>query len=179
MKTRLSTLCALAGGLCLLTAAAAQNLSKDDAEFLKKAAEGGQAEVQAAKMAESKGASAGVKSFASEMVADHTKSGEELKALAASKGVKLPSEPSKDQASKLGRLEKTQGESFDKRYTEDFGVEAHQDMLKLMKKGAKSKDAEVKAFAEKTAPTVEHHLGMAKTLKNSGGKPVARTPAAQ
>ena len=170
MKSLLSVSCAVLASLCLVGAATAQKLSSSDADFLKKAAEGGQAEIAASKLAESKSSSAEVKAFASQMVADHTKSGEELKQLAAAKGVTLPVEPSKAQAKKLKDLESASGAAFDKRYAENFGVEAHQDMLKLVKSGTKAKDADVKGFAEKTLPTVEHHLDMGKKLKSAAGK---------
>ena len=63
-----------------------------DQSFLNKAAEGGLAEVDAGKLAQSKGASKEVRDFGAMMVADHSKANEKLKGVAARKNVKLPTE---------------------------------------------------------------------------------------
>ena len=61
-----------------------------DATFLRKASEGGFAEVQLGKLAAEKGASDDVKSFGHRMVDDHTKLNERLGAIADSMGVMVP-----------------------------------------------------------------------------------------
>ncbi len=155
----------LAGG-----AWAKDNVAHVDASFMKKAAEAGLAEVQASQLAATKAANTQVKSFAQQMVDDHTKANEELKALAASKGVDLPTEPSMAQKAKLKMLQGADGADFDKRYAESFGVKAHEDTVSLFQKEAKkAKDAEVKAWAEKTLPKLQHHLEMAKDLAKAVG----------
>ena len=136
----------------------AQQLAGTDAEFLKKAAEGGHAEIQASQIAARKAQSPDVKTFASQMVSDHTQNGQELKRVAAAKGVSLPTEPSKAQAAKIRALEGADGDAFDKAYAANFGLQAHEDMRQVMMRGAQSKDADVKAYADKTLPAVEHHL---------------------
>ena len=58
------------------------------------------------------------------------------------------------------------GEKFDKRYAESFGVKAHEDTVKLFKDAAaNAKDPEVKAFAQKTLPKLEEHLTMARSME--------------
>jgi putative membrane protein len=100
------------------------------------------------------------------MVDDHTKAGNELKALADAKGVKVPDEPSMAQKASITVLASQEGAKFDKNYSESIGVKAHEDTVKLFKKAAAdAKDADIKAFATKTLPTLEHHLQMAKELK--------------
>ena len=107
-----------------------------------------------------------------QMVDDHTKNNEELAALAKSKGVDVPTEPSLMQKGKMKLLEHSDGQDFDRRYVESMGVKAHEDTIKLFRKGAAdAKDPDVKAFAEKTLPKLEHHLQMAQELHTSmGGK---------
>ncbi len=69
------------------------------------------------------------------------------------------------QRGKLKMLSGADGEKFDKRYAEDFGVKAHEDTVKLFKNAAaNAKDADVKAFAQKTLPKLEEHLAMARTM---------------
>lgn len=140
-------------------------MPRTDANFMKQAAENGHAEVEASKLALTKATNPEVKKFAQQMVDDHTKVGEELMALASAKGVELPKEPSLVQKGKAKLLDAADGAKFDQRYVASMGVDAHEDTLKLFRKAAKdAKDAEVKAWAAKTVPALEHHLEMAKAL---------------
>lgn len=147
---------------------AKDNVAHVDAAFMKKAAENGLAEVEASRSAASKATNTQVKSFAQQMVDDHTKTNDELKALATSKGVKLPTEPTLAQRAKLKILQGSDGANFDKRYAESFGVKAHEETVSLFQKEAqKAKDADVKTWADKSLPALQHHLEMAKDLDKS------------
>ncbi|RZL09335.1 MAG: DUF4142 domain-containing protein [Rubrivivax sp.] len=149
----------------------AHKLERADVAFLKQAAQNGHAEIEGSKLALSKGTHAQVKAFAQQMVDDHTKASQELSALATDKGVELPSEPSLAQKAKLKLLAQRDGESFDRHYAESVGVAAHEDTVKLFKKAAaQAKDADVKAFATKTLPTLEQHLQHARDLKAATDK---------
>lgn len=161
---------AVALSLPLAFAVGAQNLTKHDAAFLEQAAQNGHAEVESAKVAVRKASHPDVKTFAQRMSTDHTQSGETLKALAATKGVKVSTEPSIRQRAQLKLLSAMDGSNFDKRYAEQMGVEAHEETVELFKKASvETKDADVKAFAAKTLPTLEHHLMMARQLKKATG----------
>jgi hypothetical protein len=92
MKSKSSTLLALGAALSLFVCT--QAFARSDASFMKQAAENGNAEVEASKLAQTKAKRPEVKAFADQMVTDHTKVGDELKQLAASKKVDLPTEPS-------------------------------------------------------------------------------------
>ena len=170
-QTRKATLrrLAVAGGLLAAAGAfAADSVSHADHEFMEKAAQAGHTEVEASKLAQSKGSAADVKTFAATMIEDHTKVGDELNQLAASKNVKVPAEPSLTQRAKMKLLGATSGANFDKRYADEIGVSAHQDTIALFEKEAKNgSDADVKAFATKTLPSLNHHLEMAKALQAS------------
>ncbi len=147
-------------------------LAHADAAFLKQAAENGHAEVESSKLAETKASDAKVKAFAKQMIEDHTKAGQELSTLAASKGVKVSDGPSLAQKAKIKLLGASEGAKFDAKYADQFGVKAHEDTVKLFEKAAnESKDGEVKAWASKTLPALKQHLEHAKELKASvGGK---------
>jgi putative membrane protein len=144
-------------------AAPATKLSRGDHNFFTTAAEDGMAEVELGKLAQQKGSSEQVKSFGATMVTDHTKAGDELKALAGSKGVTLPSTPGKHQKD-IDKLGKKSGADFDRDYAKHM-VDAHKKAVSLFQKTAKSSgDADVKAFAAKTLPTLQQHLEHANTL---------------
>jgi putative membrane protein len=169
---------ALAGMAFALSAVAADNkLDRSDESFLRQAAENGHAEVEGSKLAVQKASDAKVKSFAQKMIDDHTKAGNELKTLADAKGVKVSSEPSLAQQASLKMLASQEGAKFDRSYADSLGVKAHEDTVKLFKKAASdAKDPEIKAFAGKTLPTLEHHLQMAKELKAGTDQKNAKAP---
>lgn len=151
--------------------APATRLARDDASFLKQAAQNGHAEVEGSKLATTKATTEPVKRFAQKMVDDHTRTNSELATLAASKGVDVPTEPSVAQKAKLKLLAAADGADFDRRYADMLGVKAHEDTIKLFQKAASgAKDPEVKAFAEKTLPALKEHLEMARQLKAGAPK---------
>ena len=146
--------------------AAPSKLARADIAFLTKAAQAGHAEVESSKIAVDKAVNTQVKGFAQQMVDDHGKASAELASLAAAKGVKLPDGPSVMQKTKIKLLAARDGAGFDRQYASGMGVSAHEDTVKLFQKAAReAKDPDVKAFASKTLPTLEHHLKMARELK--------------
>lgn len=154
---------------------AATSLAHADSSFMKDAAESGLFEVQAAQIAQQKGTDAQVKTFAQTMVDDHSKANQELQSLAEQKGVTLPTSPSVGEKAKLGTLNHWTKSGFDHHYADDQ-VSAHKDAVKLFtKESTDSKDADLKAWAAKTLPTLQHHLEMAQQLADStkGGSSAA------
>lgn len=161
-SVRIATLVG-AAAFSLMTATSA--LARSDAAFMKQAAQNGAAEVEASKLAQQKAKSPEVKSFAEKMVADHSKTHEELKQLAAAKKVDLPEGPSMKQKGELKMISAGDDAKFDERYSKAFGVKAHEDTIKLFQEAANgATDPEVKAFAQKTLPALKEHLDMARTL---------------
>jgi putative membrane protein len=170
MKTNsLTLLSAAALALAVSLGAQAQapaKLSGQDKSFLKDAAEGGNAEVSGSQIALTQSANADVKAFAQQMVDDHGKAGAELKGLAEQKGVKVSDAPSITKKTEIKILSERKGSSFDQHYADSIGVKAHEDTIKLFQKEVdKGSDADVKAWAAKTLPTLQHHLEMAQALK--------------
>jgi len=150
--------------------AGAAKLSAADKAFVTKAAEGGLAEVQMAQLAQQKTQTDDVKQFAQHMIDDHTPNNEALAKLAAAKGLTPPAMPSPTQQKMIGRLQGLDGGKFDKTYIAGQ-VKAHAAMLKAFQAEAKGgKDADLKAFAAQTVPTIEQHLTMAQGLEKPAAK---------
>jgi putative membrane protein len=146
--------------------AADAKLSHQDTSFIKDAAEGGNAEIAGSEVALKQSGSADVKTFAQMLVDDHTKAGNELKGLAEQKGVKISDTPSIMKKTEIKVLSERKGSSFDQHYADSVGVKWHQDTIKLFQKEVdKGTDADVKAWASKTLPTLQHHLEAAQALK--------------
>ncbi|HEX8734682.1 MAG TPA: DUF4142 domain-containing protein [Pyrinomonadaceae bacterium] len=143
-----------------------------DKDFMTEAAVGGMAEVELGRLASTKAQNADVKKFAQMMVTDHTKANGELKTLAASKSVTLPTELDAKHKSAMSELQNLSGAEFDKAYVAGQLAD-HEKTVKLFQTQAMSgTDAEIKAFATKTLPTLQAHLEMVRNLHNkmiSGG----------
>jgi putative membrane protein len=142
-----------------------------DAQFVRQAAEGGMMEVAKGKLAAQKGTHEGVKQFGQRMVDDHTKANDELKSIAGGKNITLPGDtPKPPMQAALTKLEKLDGAAFDRAYVDDQ-VRDHEKTIALFEREAKGgKDAELKAFAEKTLPTLKEHLTMVRDLKSKLAK---------
>jgi putative membrane protein len=132
--------------------------STPDASFYKNAAEGGISEVDAGTLAHDKGKDQKVKDFGAMMVKDHSAANDKLKALAASKNITLPTTASMGQMATKAKLEILTGDTFDKSYVKGQ-IKAHQQTIALFKKEAMTgQDADAKAFAKATLPTIKAHL---------------------
>jgi len=133
-------------------------------DFVNSAASGGITEVEAGKLALEKSSSADVKTFANLMIKDHGAANGKLASLAQKLDLEVPDDATLTQQAKQKLLE-MRDESFDKAYAANQ-VTAHEDTVALFKKEAASSDKpELKAFAQKTLPTLEEHLKMAKALQ--------------
>jgi len=133
-------------------------VDKDDAKFAVAAANGGMAEVELGQLAQQKATNAKVKDFGAMMVTDHTKANDEMKALAKSKGITLPVAIDTDEQKVKDDLSAKTGADFDKAYVSNM-IDDHKKDIKEFEDASKNcKDADLKAFATKTLPTLKMHL---------------------
>ena len=156
---------ALLAGSCALgiaqTTQSADRMTSTDSVWVTKVAQGGMAEVELGKLAQSNAANPAVKEFGQRMVEDHTKANEELSSIAAKKGVTVPASlDAKNQALK-DRLSKLSGKDFDRAYMTEMVKDHKEDVAEFRKQANSERDPDVKAFAAKTLPTLEEHLKMA------------------
>ncbi|MFC3563360.1 DUF4142 domain-containing protein [Pedobacter jamesrossensis] len=138
-------------------------LDDEGGTFLKKASIGGLMEIEAAKIALANAKSADVKSFAEQMLTDHTKANKELKELALKKKVITPDGLPAEEQIHLDAMKKMTGPDFDKHYI-DMMVTDHEQTVKLFEQGKQNKDAELKAWATSTLAIIETHTKKAKEL---------------
>ena len=143
---------------------------EDDAKFVVDAANGGKTEVELSKLAQQKATNAKAKEFADMMVMDHTKANEELMALAKTKNVTLPDSLNADSKKAWEDLnKKAAGKDFDKAYVSQM-VDDHKKTVDMFEKASTSlKDADLKAFVDKTLPVLKGHLDKIKAI-NDGMK---------
>ena len=139
-------------------------VSPSTQDFVTEAAISDMFEIEAGQLAQSKGQN--TKEFGATLVKDHTATSQELKSLVSSGKIpgRVPEELDSSHKSKLDKLQTLSGADFDKQFIND-NVSGHKDDVSLFERYAKSGDnPELKAFAEKNLPTLQHHLQMAQEL---------------
>src|SRR4030095_7855541 len=135
--------------------------------FMTKVADVGMTEVRLGQMAQDKAMNQRVKDFGAMMVKDHSAAGDELKSLASSKNVTLPSAPGEEHQKKMEDLSKKAGKDFDKAYINAM-VDGHQSAVNDFERASNNtKDADVKGWVDKTLPTLKMHLDSARAIKKA------------
>ncbi|MEJ6022533.1 DUF4142 domain-containing protein [Ramlibacter sp. PS4R-6] len=141
-------------------------LARGDRKFIQDVAGGGMFEVQAAQLAASKASSPDVKTFASKLADDHQQANNELVQMANAKKVELPAAPPRAKRSAIVKLGKKSGAAFDKAFIADVGIKDHEkDIAKFEKASKDVKDAQLKAWIDKTLPHLREHLAMAQKIQ--------------
>lgn len=135
-----------------------------DAHFVTEAAVGGMAEVELGKLATDKASKDEVKKFGQRMVDDHGKANDELKSLAQSKQITLPTTLDAKHKATVDRLSKLSGDAFDRAYVQEMLKDHQKDVSEFRTESKSGKDAEVKAWAAKTLPTLEEHLKLVQDI---------------
>jgi putative membrane protein len=149
-----------------------------DNAFLREAAMGGMAEVELGRLATTKAENADVKQFGQRMVDDHGKANDELKSLASKKNVSLPTELDAAHKAVSDRLSKLSGAAFDRAYMRDMVQDHNKDVAAFTRASRSAHDADVKAWAAKTLPTLQDHQKLARDINaklGSGAKGKPKT----
>lgn len=143
----------------------AVGISPSTADFVKQAATSDMFEIDAGNLALQR-AKPAAKAFAKQMVADHTKTSNELRDIVSggSVTVTLPTALDSSQQKALKDLNGLNGDYFSKKYL-DGQVSAHKDAVSLFQRYADSGDnPALRDWAGKTLPGLQRHLDMAEKL---------------
>jgi len=146
-------------------------LSSADRNLMRTLAQIHLAEIDMAKMAQSRSDEIPVRSFAQRMIDDHSMLLTELKKLADARGVILPGGPDKKYAALQEKLAGMKGAEFTQNYLAYAGDKAHKEAHQLLQQAVQSaQDPALKENIAKSLPVVEQHLQMASHLisKTSG-----------
>lgn len=136
-----------------------------DSEFMTKAASGGMLEVQLGQQVAKKATTPDAKQFAQQMVTDHTKSNNELKALAAQKNITLPTTLGKDQQKVYDEVLAEKGIDLDKKYVSAMLTDHQEDIKEYQEAVTQSSDINLKTYAQKNLPVLQMHLGMLQKMQ--------------
>ena len=102
-----------------------------------------------------------MKQFGKKMVDEHSKADDELKMLARTKNITLPSDSDAKEKALHDRLSKLSGGAFDRAYMRAMVEDHRKDANEFRTEARAGKDADVKAWAAKTLPMIESHLQQA------------------
>lgn len=134
-------------------------------DFVSEAASSDMFEIESSKLALERSDDK-TKAFAQQMLTDHQKTSDELKGLVSGGKVKaaIPTAMSSSHQEMLEDLKKLNGDDFTKQYHSNQ-EDVHEDAVDLFKRyGEEGENPELKAWAAKTRPALEHHLQMATDL---------------
>jgi putative membrane protein len=140
-----------------------KKVSRADQRFIKDAAAGGMMEVELGKVAADKATNDKVKQFGRRMQEDHSKANDELKKIAAEKGVEVPTALEGKHKKTMDRLSKLSGEEFDRQYMRAMVDDHKEDLEKFQREADKGADPAIKQFASKHVPVLKKHLELAQT----------------
>jgi len=142
-----------------------RQLTDAEKSFLTAAAVGNNSEIELSKVAADKARAAGVRSFAQQMIDDHSKNYRELLALCQKKNYLIAPELDSGHREILRKLESAEsGDAFDGAYI-DAMVADHSEMDGILERIANnSNDSDITRFASDTLATVKKHEQMAKDL---------------
>jgi putative membrane protein len=162
----------LSGGVFAQSAAPAP-AGPDDAQIAHIVVTANQVDIDAGKLAETKGSTKDVKAFGKQMVTDHTGVNQQASALAAKLKV-TPEDNPTSRSLKAGGAENVQklkglsGAAFDKAYV-DHEVAYHEQVLDAIDKTLvpNAKNEELKGLIVKVRPAFVAHLEHAKMLQSA------------
>jgi putative membrane protein len=136
-------------------------------DFIKEVAMSDMTEIETSKLAQSRG-NAEEKKFAEMMIADHTKTSNELKSMVPDTlKSALPTGLDDAAQKKVAKLRDAKEDRFNSEYA-SMQVSAHKDAVSLFERYAEGgDDPKLKGWAGRTLPALKQHLEMAQALDKS------------
>jgi putative membrane protein len=146
----------------------ASDLSVTDQQFVQKAMAGGRKEVELGRLAQQHASSDAVKQLGQRIADDHERANRELESMLSGSDVARTSATSENDNDR-SKLEKMSGAAFDRAYVQQM-IDDHQTDITEFERAAQSSNQTVRAFAEKTIPTLRQHLQQARDAQATIGK---------
>lgn len=144
----------------------------EDKIFLRKAAEGGIAEVKLGQLAAQKASSDDVKAFGQKMVDDHTRMNDEMAQVADSLGVMLPKSMNKEDQAEYDKLNGLSGNDFDIEYLSFMVKDHHKDLHAFRIEAASRADPTLRDEAVKAGGVIHDHTVMVDKIARAKGIPI-------
>ena len=98
------------------------------------------------------------------MVTDHSKANDQLKAIARSQNLTVPTNLDSADRSTEQRLAAMKGQSFDQAYMRDMVQDHQTDIQEFQQEANSGQDPALRMFAQQTLPILQQHLQMAQSI---------------
>ncbi len=147
-------------------------LSDKDKAFLSEAGEGGLKEMQFSKLALDKSKNDSVKSYAQQMITDHTQLNSDMQPFVQQAGLTPPAQlNAKDQA-EYDHLSKLSGTRFDQMYIRSMQKDHHKTLQEFKTESTVATDPNFKSTVENGEKVIKQHTDTIDGIaKKSGGAP--------
>ncbi len=133
-------------------------------QFVTQAAQSSLAEIQLSQLASQKGASNQVKSYAQQMITDHTRANNELKQLANQKKYTVPTSLDPQHQTAKANLSRLSGQAFDTAYMQQMEQDHVKAVSLFQQEASQGQDQDLKSWAAKTLPKLQNHEQMARDM---------------
>jgi putative membrane protein len=161
------SICALC---CAPAFAQSSNSGMTDQQFVDFAAQTDMMEAHLGQVAQDQAASQNVKDYAQTLVTDHTSDYNQLTAAAGKANLTVPKGLDAAHDKMIAPLAKMKGAAFDSHYAHEM-ITGHEKAIAQYKQEAQNgQNADIKAYASQTLPTLEKHLQAAQDLVKTKGK---------
>jgi putative membrane protein len=139
-----------------------------DDVFIRDAFSSAQTEISISQLAVEKSTNPAVKKFAKTVIKDHTAANDQLRTLAGSRKLAVPTTLGRDDQKQIENLKNIDKESFDTAYRQQI-QQTHNSAIELFDQVAKNPraDAELRVFASKHLPLYKKHNKMIDKLNAS------------
>jgi putative membrane protein len=130
---------------------------ENDADFVANTVAANYGEIKFAQLATQRTANPEVKQIATKLIADHTKTLNDLKTFAQAKAISVPVEADDEAQRKIERFSDEAGKDFDKKWCKEMMDRHEESVNKFEKRADKTEDAELKSLINNTLPTLKSH----------------------
>ncbi|MCR5868598.1 DUF4142 domain-containing protein [Aquincola sp. J276] len=140
-------------------------LSASEKAFMAAAHVAGLYEIEVGRIGAERAQDTKVKALAGHLVSEHSVANDALRGLAALRNVELPTSLPPDRQADIDKLKKAPAAQFDETMVQAVVIPAHQDDIARFERAQQdARDPELKAFIQRTLPTLHQHLKSAQTL---------------
>jgi putative membrane protein len=137
---------------------------RDERRFLKDAAASSRFEAEASRMALAKSNDPGVRSFATTLINYHASASNELLHMLHGRGMAAPM-LANHQRKVLNRLAKLHGSKFDREFLREVALKNQQEDVQSYEKASfAAREPRLKAWIDRTLPTLRYHLTSAERI---------------
>lgn len=133
-------------------------LSEGTVRFLRSAASGGEMEIELGRIAAQRSEVPRVRGLGERMVEDHTKVSQDLRAVARRQGLMLPQPMNPEHQGEFQRIASLRGRDFDEAYVRHMLTAHERGVAEFERMARDAEEPEVRAFAQRTVPTLREHL---------------------